>query len=73
MAGHLQIGDGAQIGAQAGVISDVEPRRRMLGSPAQPVREFFRQIAMLKKLLGEARQLSRSGTGGATSSRVESG
>lgn len=50
MAGHLQIGDGAQIGAQAGVISDVEPGARMLGSPAQPAREFFRQIALLKKL-----------------------
>lgn len=50
MAGHLRIGDGAQIGAQAGVISDVEPKARLLGSPAQPVREFFRQIALLKKL-----------------------
>ncbi len=51
MAGHLRIGDGAQIGAQAGVISDVEPNARMLGSPAQPSRDFFRQIALLKKLL----------------------
>lgn len=50
MAGHLHIGDGAQIGAQAGVISDVEPKARLLGSPAQPVREFFRQVAILKKL-----------------------
>ncbi|MGV3635566.1 MAG: UDP-3-O-(3-hydroxymyristoyl)glucosamine N-acyltransferase, partial [Pseudorhodoplanes sp.] len=49
MAGHLTIGDGAQIGAQAGVISDVAPGAKMLGSPAQPSREFFRQIAMLKK------------------------
>lgn len=50
MAGHLKIGDGAQIGAQAGVISDVEPKARLLGSPAQPVRDFFRQVAILKKL-----------------------
>lgn len=50
MAGHLTIGDGAQIGAQAGVISDVEAGAKMLGSPAQPGREFFRQVAMLKKL-----------------------
>lgn len=50
MAGHLQIGDGAQIGAQAGVISNAEPGARLLGSPAQPVRDFFRQIAILKKL-----------------------
>jgi UDP-3-O-[3-hydroxymyristoyl] glucosamine N-acyltransferase len=51
MAGHLNIGDGAQIGAQAGVISDVEPNARMLGSPAQPSRDFFRQVALLKKLM----------------------
>jgi len=50
MAGHLQIGSGAQIGAQAGVISNAEPGARLLGSPAQPVRVFFRQIATLKKL-----------------------
>jgi UDP-3-O-[3-hydroxymyristoyl] glucosamine N-acyltransferase len=50
MAGHLTIGDGAQIGAQAGVISDVDAGAKMLGSPAQPSREFFRQVAVLKKL-----------------------
>jgi UDP-3-O-[3-hydroxymyristoyl] glucosamine N-acyltransferase len=50
MAGHLQIGNGAQIGAQAGVISDVAAGAKMLGSPAQPSREFFRQVAVLKKL-----------------------
>jgi UDP-3-O-[3-hydroxymyristoyl] glucosamine N-acyltransferase len=50
MAGHINIGDGAQIGAQAGVISDVDAGARMLGSPAQPSREFFRQVAVLKKL-----------------------
>lgn len=51
MAGHLHVGDGAQIGAQAGVISDVEPGAQMLGSPAQPSRDFFRQVALLKKLM----------------------
>jgi UDP-3-O-[3-hydroxymyristoyl] glucosamine N-acyltransferase len=50
MAGHLRIGNGAQIGAQAGVISDVDAGAKMLGSPAQPSREFFRQVAVLKKL-----------------------
>ena len=50
MAGHLRIGQGAEIGAQSGVISDVARGARVLGSPAQPKREFFRQIAMLKKM-----------------------
>src|SRR6476620_7095779 len=50
MAGHLRIGQGAQIGAQAGIISDVDAGAKVLGSPAQPIRDFFRQIATLKKM-----------------------
>jgi UDP-3-O-[3-hydroxymyristoyl] glucosamine N-acyltransferase len=50
MAGHLTIGSGAQIGAQAGVISDVAPGAIMLGSPAQPKTQFFRQVALLRRM-----------------------
>ena len=50
MTGHLRIGQGAEIGAQAGVISDVDAGATVLGSPAQPKRDFFRQIATLKKM-----------------------
>jgi UDP-3-O-[3-hydroxymyristoyl] glucosamine N-acyltransferase len=49
-AGHITIGRGAQVGAQAGVISDVAPGAVVLGSPAQPRQAFFRQIATLKRL-----------------------
>ena len=48
--GHLRIAQGAKIGAQAGVISDVPSGAILLGSPAQPKREFFRQVATLKRL-----------------------
>lgn len=51
MAGHLVIGKGAQIGAQAGVISDVPARAMLLGSPAQPRKEFFRQVALLRRMV----------------------
>jgi UDP-3-O-[3-hydroxymyristoyl] glucosamine N-acyltransferase len=50
MAGHLRIGHGAEIGAQAGVISDIAPGSKVLGSPARPKRDFFRQIAMIKRM-----------------------
>jgi UDP-3-O-[3-hydroxymyristoyl] glucosamine N-acyltransferase len=53
MAGHLRIGQGAEIGAQAGVISDIAPGVKVLGSPAQPKKDFFRQIAKLKKMAKE--------------------
>jgi UDP-3-O-[3-hydroxymyristoyl] glucosamine N-acyltransferase len=51
MAGHLRIGQGAEIGAQAGVISDIAPGAKVLGSPAQPKKGFLRQIATLKKIV----------------------
>ena len=51
MAGHLHIGHGAQIGAQAGVISDVPAAAILLGSPAQPRVKFFRQVATLKRMV----------------------
>jgi UDP-3-O-[3-hydroxymyristoyl] glucosamine N-acyltransferase len=51
MAGHLSIGQGAQIGAQAGVISDLASGAIVLGSPAQPKQDFFRQVATLKRLV----------------------
>jgi UDP-3-O-[3-hydroxymyristoyl] glucosamine N-acyltransferase len=50
MAGHVRIGKGARIGAQAGVISDVPPSAALVGSPAQPRQEFFRQMVALKRM-----------------------
>ena len=55
MAGHLLIGRSAQIGAQAGVISDVPAEAVLLGSPAQPRQEFFRQVATLKRMVRRPR------------------
>jgi UDP-3-O-[3-hydroxymyristoyl] glucosamine N-acyltransferase len=51
LAGHLHIASRAQIGAQAGVMSDVPAGSKVLGSPAQPHLEFFRQVALLKKMI----------------------
>ncbi len=48
--GHVRIGKGAQIGAQAGVIGNVEPGAIMLGSPAEPRNSFFRGVATLRRL-----------------------
>jgi UDP-3-O-[3-hydroxymyristoyl] glucosamine N-acyltransferase len=50
ISGHITIGAGAQIGAQSGVMRDVAPGQRMLGSPAEPVRQFFRRLAFLERL-----------------------
>lgn len=50
VAGHLRIGKGAQIGAKSGVMRDVGAGEAVVGSPAMPVKSFFRGIAILKRL-----------------------
>lgn len=49
-AGHLHIGAGAKIGAQAGIMRDVPAGEEVLGSPALPIRQFMRQVALLGQL-----------------------
>jgi UDP-3-O-[3-hydroxymyristoyl] glucosamine N-acyltransferase len=56
--GHLRIGARARIAAQAGVMADVPAAADVAGSPAQPARRFFRQLATLKKLAA-----TRAGSG----------
>jgi UDP-3-O-[3-hydroxymyristoyl] glucosamine N-acyltransferase len=55
IAGHLRVGAHAQIGAKAGVMSDVEPHSAVLGCPARPKAQFFRQVAWLKRMAGAPR------------------
>ena len=50
VGGHLRIGRQARIGAQAGVMADVPPGQDVVGSPSQPVKAFFRQVAMLRRM-----------------------
>lgn len=50
VAGHLKIGAGAQVGAKAGVMRDVPAGEQVIGAPAMPIKQFFRQVAALKKL-----------------------
>ncbi len=50
ISGHVTIGTRARIGAQCGVMSDVAAGMDVAGSPAMPVREFFRNVAVLRRL-----------------------
>ncbi|RUT26736.1 UDP-3-O-(3-hydroxymyristoyl)glucosamine N-acyltransferase [Asaia sp. W19] len=50
LIGHIKIGEKARIGAQCGVMSDVEAGADVIGSPAMPFREFFRNVAFLRRL-----------------------
>lgn len=50
VADHIRIGDGAVLGAFSGVMWDVPAGERWVGSPAKPNREFFREVAALRRL-----------------------
>jgi UDP-3-O-[3-hydroxymyristoyl] glucosamine N-acyltransferase len=58
VADNRTIGEGAQIAAQAGVMTDVPDGGRWGGTPAQPLREFFRNQVALQKLI-EKQSVSR--------------
>ncbi|MCP1231241.1 UDP-3-O-(3-hydroxymyristoyl)glucosamine N-acyltransferase [Acetobacter indonesiensis] len=63
LIGHIRIGAKARIGAQCGVMSDVESGADVIGSPAMPFREFFRNVAVLRKLAKKASGSADGGSG----------
>ncbi len=61
LIGHIRVGRKARIGAQCGVMSDVDAGADVIGSPAMPFREFFRNVAALRRL---AKRPDRARAGG---------
>ena len=53
VAGHLKIGTAVQVGAQSGVTKDLKPGEKVMGFPARPIKEFWREMARIKKLLSK--------------------
>ena len=50
IAPHVTVGSRARIAAQSGVMSDIKEGAIVVGSPARPRYEVFREIATLRKL-----------------------
>ncbi len=50
LADHITVGDGAQIAAKSGIMRDVPPGETVMGYPAKPIRQFWREIAALARL-----------------------
>ncbi|HEY0901028.1 MAG TPA: UDP-3-O-(3-hydroxymyristoyl)glucosamine N-acyltransferase [Micavibrio sp.] len=53
VAGHLRLGRGARIAAKSGVLRDVPAGAELMGYPAIPIKQFFKQIAYLNRLLSK--------------------
>jgi UDP-3-O-[3-hydroxymyristoyl] glucosamine N-acyltransferase len=54
LAGHLHIGAGAQIAAHAGLMADVPAGERWGGAPARPIRDLWKEVTLLKKMVRES-------------------
>ena len=50
IVGHLEIGDGAMVAAQSGVSKSIKAGEQVFGSPAQPIKEAFRNNAHIQRL-----------------------
>lgn len=51
VAGHLRIGMGARIAAKSGVMKNVPAGEEQMGYPAVPMRQYMKQVALLKRLI----------------------
>ena len=56
IAGHIHISQGAQLAAASGVMRDVPAGERWGGCPAKPIRTFFREQTVIKKLAAREEQ-----------------
>ena len=55
---HVHIGDGAMVGGQAGVMNEVPPGRRVVGSPAIDERDQYQVWATMFKLPAMRKRLN---------------
>jgi UDP-3-O-[3-hydroxymyristoyl] glucosamine N-acyltransferase len=50
LADHVTVGAGAQIAAKSGVMRQVGPGEVVMGYPAKPIKQFWREIAAVSRL-----------------------
>jgi UDP-3-O-[3-hydroxymyristoyl] glucosamine N-acyltransferase len=50
VVGHVKIGTGAQIAGSSNVRGNVPPGARWGGTPAKPVKLWFRELTILRRL-----------------------
>jgi len=51
IADHIKVGSGAAIAARSGVMNDIPAGERWAGAPARPIKDFFREVAAIRKLI----------------------
>ena len=61
---HVTIGEGAQIAATSNVNGDVPAGARWGGTPAKPVKQWFREVLLVERLAQEDRDSGSPAAGG---------
>lgn len=59
LAGHLKIGDNVKFGAQSGIMSNTKDGEEIIGSPAIPIREFYKSSVIFRRLPDMYKQLGQ--------------
>ncbi len=65
LADHTRLAKGTRVAARSGVMSDVTTRMDVVGSPAQPAKAFFRELAMIRRWARSGRQSAPAAQTGA--------
>jgi UDP-3-O-[3-hydroxymyristoyl] glucosamine N-acyltransferase len=55
IADHLTIGDRVQVAASSGLMYDIPAGERWAGMPAQPMRDFFRELSAIRNFTKHGR------------------
>lgn len=59
LAGHINIGNEVKIGAQSGIMKDLKDGAEIIGSPAIPIKDWYRSSVIFGKLPEMYRDLSQ--------------
>jgi UDP-3-O-[3-hydroxymyristoyl] glucosamine N-acyltransferase len=74
VTGHLTIGDFATIAGRSAVMSDIEPKAKVLGMPAMPAshaRRVYVAFTMLPELVDRIKKLERAAGGDGEAAEAE--
>ncbi|MGH1350367.1 MAG: UDP-3-O-(3-hydroxymyristoyl)glucosamine N-acyltransferase [Methyloligellaceae bacterium] len=55
VVGHLNVGSGTQVAAKSAVTKDLPPGRQWSGIPAEPVKDWRRGVAILRRMIKTSR------------------
>ncbi|MFZ1814464.1 MAG: UDP-3-O-(3-hydroxymyristoyl)glucosamine N-acyltransferase [Rhizobiaceae bacterium] len=55
IVGHIKVGDGCQIGGGSGLTYDLDPGSKVMGYPAQPIRDWVKMNMILKDMVANSK------------------